>query len=73
MAVETLLSSQLSLVFDMGVDENGKQITKRKNYNNVKTSANAEQLLQAAQAIVSLQTEALLHVERNDKNQISAS
>ncbi|MBO1511835.1 MULTISPECIES: DUF1659 domain-containing protein [Metabacillus] len=72
MAVATLLDSQLSLVFDMGVDENGKAVTKRKNYNNVKTSATPDQLLQAAQAIVSLQTETLASVERNDTNQIDA-
>lgn len=71
MAIETLVESQLSLVFENGVDENGKMKTKRKNYNNVKTSATADQMLQAAQAITSLQTETLLYVERNDKNQIS--
>ncbi|WP_299093762.1 DUF1659 domain-containing protein [uncultured Metabacillus sp.] len=72
MAVAAILDSQLSLVFDMGLDENGKAKTKRKNYNNVKTSATPDQLLQAAQAIVSLQTETLLYVERNDTNQITA-
>ncbi|MGM7721578.1 DUF1659 domain-containing protein [Metabacillus sp. Hm71] len=72
MAVAAILDSQLSLVFDMGLDENGKAKTKRKNYNNIKTSATPDQLLQAAQAIVSLQTETLLYVERNDTNQITA-
>ncbi|WP_299093753.1 DUF1659 domain-containing protein [uncultured Metabacillus sp.] len=72
MAVAALLDSQLSLVFDMGLDENGKVKTKRKNYNNIKTSATPDQLLQVAQAIVSLQTETLLYVERNDTNQITA-
>ncbi|OAS87843.1 MULTISPECIES: DUF1659 domain-containing protein [Metabacillus] len=72
MAVATLLDTQLSLVFNMGVDENGKDIYKRKNYNNVKTSATPDQLLQAAQAIASLQTETLTFVERNDTNQIDA-
>ena len=70
MATEVLLDSQLRLVFDMGLDENGKQIYKRKNYNNIKLSATADQLLQAAQAISSLQTEALAFVERDDTNQI---
>ncbi|MBZ5752391.1 DUF1659 domain-containing protein [Metabacillus rhizolycopersici] len=71
MAAEVLLESQLRLVFDMGLDEKGKQIFKRKNYNNIKTSATADQLLQAAQAIGSLQTETLAFVERNDTNQIT--
>ncbi|MGN7941160.1 DUF1659 domain-containing protein [Virgibacillus sp. 6R] len=72
MAVETLLETQLSLVFDIGLDENEKAKTKRKSYSNVKASATPDQLLQAAQAIASLQTEALLYVERNDTNQINA-
>ena len=71
MAAEVLLESQLRLVFDMGLDEKGKQIFKRKNYNNIKTSATADQLLQAAQAIGGLQTETLVFVERNDTNQIT--
>lgn len=71
MATQTLLDSQLSLVFDMGMDETGKAITKRKNYNNVKTSATADQLLLVAQAIAGLQTETLAFIERNDSNQIT--
>ena len=50
----------------MGLDEKGKQIYKRKNYNNIKTSATADQLLQVAEAIGSLQTETLAFVERRD-------
>ena len=71
MAIEVLLESKLSLVFDMGLDETGKQIYKRKNYNNIKTSATSDRLLQAAEAIGSLQTETLAFVERNDTNQIT--
>ena len=71
MANEVLLETQLRLVFDMGMGENGKQIFKGKNYNNVKTSATADQLLQAAQAIAGLQTEVLAFVERDDTNQIT--
>jgi hypothetical protein len=71
MANEVLLETQLRLVFDMGMGENGKQIFKSKNYNNVKTSATADQLLQAAQAIAGLQTEVLAFVERDDTNQIT--
>lgn len=72
MAVQVLIDSQLRLVFDMGMDENGKTIFKNKNYNNVKTAATADQLLQTAQAIASLQTETLALVERNNSNQITA-
>lgn len=71
MATQVILDSQLSLIFDMGVDENGKAILKRKNYNNVKTTATPDELLQVAQAIASLQTETLSVIERNDSNQIT--
>ena len=54
----------------MGLDENGKQVYKHKNYSNIKISTTADQLLQAAQAISSLQTETLAFVERDDTNQI---
>ncbi|WP_226670441.1 DUF1659 domain-containing protein [Metabacillus litoralis] len=72
MANQVLLDSQLRLVFDMGVDEKGKIILKNKNYNNIKTAATADELLSVAQAIVSLQTETLSAVERNNSNQIMA-
>lgn len=72
MATTVLLDSQLRIVFDMGLDENGKQIYKTKNYNNIKTSATADEFLQVAQAIVSLQPETLAYVERNDSQQVTA-
>ncbi|MFC0271716.1 DUF1659 domain-containing protein [Metabacillus herbersteinensis] len=72
MAEAYLLDSQLRLVYNVGIDEEGKAILKSKNYNNVKTTATAEQLLQAAQAIASLQTETLEAVERNDSQQLTA-
>ncbi|PMC33737.1 hypothetical protein CJ195_26910 [Bacillus sp. UMB0899] len=71
MASQVIIDSQLSLVFDMGTDENGKDILKRKNYNNVKTTATPDELLQVAQALASLQTETLSVIERNDSNQIT--
>ncbi|MCM3443479.1 DUF1659 domain-containing protein [Metabacillus halosaccharovorans] len=71
MASQVILDSQLSLVFDMGMDEDGKVILKRKNYNNVKTTATPDELLQVAQALASLQTETLSAIERNDSNQIN--
>ncbi|MGM0873364.1 MAG: DUF1659 domain-containing protein [Bacillota bacterium] len=72
MANTVLLDSQLRIVFDMGLDGNGKQMLKTKNYNNIKTSATADELLQVAQAIVSLQSESLAYVERNDSHQVIA-
>ncbi|MFY0759384.1 DUF1659 domain-containing protein [Metabacillus dongyingensis] len=72
MAETIILDSQLRLVFDMGMDEKGEQVFKYKNYNNVKTTSTAEQLLQAATAITGLQTQILSHVERNDSHQVTA-
>ncbi|MCM3409975.1 DUF1659 domain-containing protein [Metabacillus litoralis] len=71
MANQVILDSNLSLIYDMGMDINGKPITKRKSYNNVKTSATPDQLLQVAQAIASLQTETLTLVERSDAHQLT--
>lgn len=72
MAETVILDSQLRLVFDMGLNEKGEPAVKYKNYNNIKTTATPEQLLQAAAAIAELQTETLLHVERNDSHQVMA-
>lgn len=72
MADTLLVDSQLRIVFDMGLDANGKQLYKTKNYNLIKTTVSAEELLQAAQAIVSLQTEPLAFVERNDTYHVTA-
>lgn len=72
MAETILKDTQLRLVFDMGLNEKGKQVFKFKNYSNVKTSASAESLLAAAAAIAELQTNTLFGVERNDSNMLQA-
>ncbi|WP_044749427.1 DUF1659 domain-containing protein [Bacillus alveayuensis] len=72
MAEVQLMETQLRLVFQMGVDEEGKPMLKNKNFNNIDTQATADQLLSAAQAIASLQSKTLVHVERNDSQQINA-
>ena len=68
MAQTLIQNSQLRLIFELGTDENGKMKYKNKNFNNIKTSATAEQLLSVAQAIASLQIYPLTQVERNDKH-----
>lgn len=72
MAVTMLMDSQLRLTYENGMDEKGNVLMKRKNYSNIKLTATPDQLLTAAQAIASLQTQSLLLVERNDTNQINA-
>lgn len=72
MAVSILKDTQLRLVFEDGVDVNGKQVYKNKNFNNVKTTATVDQLFAVAQALVPLQTKVLFTVERNDSSDLAA-
>ncbi|WP_243291685.1 DUF1659 domain-containing protein [Bacillus sp. FJAT-47783] len=71
MAMTQLMDTQLRLVFQNGVDEEGKPKLKNKNFNNVDTTATADQLYAAAQAIASLQKKPLVAIERNDSQQIT--
>ncbi|WP_046174220.1 DUF1659 domain-containing protein [Domibacillus indicus] len=70
MAQATLMKSSLRLVFDNGVDENGKQVFKTKSYSNVKPSATPDQFSAAAAAISTLSSMPLASVERNDTSTI---
>lgn len=72
MALAERIDTRLQLVFDNGVDEiSGEAITKTKSFNNIKTTATAEQLLAISNALVPLQTLPLLMVKRNDTELIS--
>lgn len=74
MAVAEKVSSQLRLVFYDGEDDlTGKAIYKSKSFNNVKTEANAEQLLAVADAFTELQERPLNKVERKDSSEIQES
>ena len=68
MAQSIIQTSQLRLVFELGADADGRTKYKNKNFNNIKTTATADQLFSAAQAIASLQVHPLAQVERNDKH-----
>ncbi|WLR43166.1 DUF1659 domain-containing protein [Bacillus carboniphilus] len=70
MANSTITSSQLRLIFEEGLDEQGKTVFSYKSYNNVKAEATAEQLFAVANKLVSLQTKPLFEVERNDSSLI---
>ena len=73
MAEALITGSQLRIVFEAGVDTKGKMQYKTKNYSNVKPSATADQILQAANAIIGLQSLQLDKVERNDSHLIIES
>ncbi|KHD84616.1 DUF1659 domain-containing protein [Heyndrickxia ginsengihumi] len=65
-----LKDTKISLVFDNGVDANGKQLYKTKTFNNVALRTTPEGIQQFAQAIASLQQKGLLRVERNDSSDV---
>jgi hypothetical protein len=73
MANVVIQDRQLRLVFENGVDEKGKPKYKSKNFNNIKMDADADALLDVAQAIADLQTLTLSHVEQNDSHLLSRS
>ncbi|MFF2449898.1 DUF1659 domain-containing protein [Neobacillus sp. NPDC058068] len=72
MAMELLLGTKLRLVFEAGIDDEGKPLYKAKTFSNVKKEATADQLFQAAQAISFLCKDTLNKVERNDSTEILA-
>lgn len=71
MAVEQILTSQLRLVLYDGVHpETGDPVYVRKNFNNIKPLATADELKTVAQAFASLQTRPLHQVERQNLSEI---
>ncbi|WP_342433442.1 DUF1659 domain-containing protein [Neobacillus sp. FSL H8-0543] len=64
---ETLLAeSKLRLVFQAGIDEDGKPILKAKTFGNVNKAVTADQLYQVTQAVVSLSADELSGAQRMD-------
>lgn len=72
MAQVNLTNSRISLIFDNGVNENGKPVTKAKSFANVAVPATPDAIRQFAEAYASLQQKALVRVTRTDLNDISA-
>jgi len=72
MANETKFKSQLQLVFHIGEGEDGQALIRRKNFNNVKVEATAEQLYAVSQSLVNLQSFPLISIVRNDSSEINA-
>ncbi|MBA4538394.1 DUF1659 domain-containing protein [Bacillus aquiflavi] len=70
MAEANLLDSRLRLVFEAGVDDDGKPIFKAKTFNNIKKTAGANELYEAAQAISALCNYSLDSIERSDNYDI---
>lgn len=72
MAQALLATSKLRVVFQVGVDEEMKAILKAKTFNNIQKDATADQLMQAAQAIINLSGDELRGVERVDSSDLIA-
>jgi hypothetical protein len=64
MAQAVVTASKLRLVFQVGMDDEGKPILKAKTFNNIQKSATPDQLLQAAQALIGLSNDTLSTIER---------
>lgn len=70
MAEAMLSQTRLRLLFEIGTDDNGKSIIKTKTFNNIKSTATAEELFSTATALASLSKDVLDTVERNDNYEI---
>jgi hypothetical protein len=72
MAQALLEGTKLRLVFEVGMDDDGKPIRRAKTFSNVKKEATVDQLFQAAQALTVLCKDTLNKVERNDSTELLA-
>ncbi|MFP7299061.1 DUF1659 domain-containing protein [Neobacillus niacini] len=70
MAQAFLATSKLRVVFQVGVGEDGKPLLKAKTFSNIQKLATADQLVQAAQAVVSLSNDTLSSIERVDNSDL---
>ena len=66
MAVANHFGSRLSLIFETGIDEEGKPVFRTKNYNNVKPEATTDSLYTVATVLTPLQQHTINAVERTD-------
>jgi hypothetical protein len=64
MAQAVVTALKLRLVFQVGMDDEGKPVLKAKTFNNIQKSATPDQLLQAAQALIGLSNDTLSNIER---------
>lgn len=70
MAEAVLSQTRLRLLFETGMDDTGKPTFKTKTFNNIKKTANANELHSTATALAGLSNYILDSVERNDSYDI---
>ncbi|MGP4073687.1 DUF1659 domain-containing protein [Piscibacillus sp. B03] len=71
MASQVRTRTQLQLVFNAGVNDDGKAIIKKKSYNQINLEATPDQLYEVGQALGTLQTHTLLNIVRNDSFEVA--
>ncbi|WP_082234351.1 DUF1659 domain-containing protein [Halobacillus massiliensis] len=64
------INTQLQLVFENGVDDEGNVTYRRKTFGNVKMDATADELYQVAVSLESLQQHLLSTIEKTDRSLI---
>ncbi|MGI6434592.1 MAG: DUF1659 domain-containing protein [Syntrophomonadaceae bacterium] len=67
------VASDLVLIMDDGLDENGKPLTKKRQYGDLKTSATDEDVFAIAEGILSLQDGTCLAVQRVNTVELTES
>jgi len=72
MATAVIATTKLRIVFQVGMDDDGKPLLKAKTFSNIQKSATPDQLLQAAQAYVDLSNDTLSNIERVDNSDLLA-
>jgi hypothetical protein len=72
MAQAILATTKLRVVFQVGLGEDGKPLLKAKTFSNIQRLATADQLLQAAQAVIGLSDDTLSSIERVDNSELLA-
>nr|WP_263324635.1 DUF1659 domain-containing protein [Neobacillus sp. Marseille-Q6967] len=70
MAQALLTGTKLRIVYQVGLDDEGKPVMKAKTFNNVKRDATVDQLWLAAEAIFNLSADTLSNVEKIDSSDL---
>ncbi|MFH7819674.1 DUF1659 domain-containing protein [Neobacillus thermocopriae] len=72
MAQSLLIGTKLKMVFQTGINDDGKPLLRTKTFSNVRKEATADQLFQAANALAVLCNDPLNTLERTDSSEIIA-
>ncbi|MED3625232.1 DUF1659 domain-containing protein [Neobacillus thermocopriae] len=72
MAQSLLIGTKLKMVFQTGINDDGKPMLRTKTFSNVRKEATADQLFQAANALAVLCNDPLNTLERTDSSEIIA-